>query len=480
VGKTALVNSWLSNMRRDNFRGAERVFGWSFYSQGASEDKQASADQFIAAALRWFDDPEPDGGSPWEKGGRLAEYVRKQRTLLILDGLEPLQHPFREQEGKIKDPGLQSLVRELANSNPGLCIITTRLLVDDLKDFPGTVETIALEHLPDEAGMELLKYLGVKGTDDEIKQAVHDFDSHALALMLLGNYLLIVYNGDVQKRDRIAALTKDRKYGGHAIQVMESYEIQFKDQPELDVLRIMGLFDRPAEGSAIDVLRTDPPIKGLTSHLKDVSHEDWQFVLNNLRKAVLLAKEDQAMPDTLDCHPLIREHFGEKLKKHNPEAWKEAHSRLYEYYKDQATEYPDKIEEMMPLYAAVAHGCQASKYQEALDEVYLPRILRGNEHFSWKKLGAFGADLVAMSGFFDEPWSQLAAELTEADKSFVLGQSGLYLRALGRLAEAAQPMQTGLEAVIEEEDWKNAARAAENLSEISITLGDLAQALEYL
>ena len=479
VGKTALVNTWLSNLRQDNFSSVERVFGWSFYSQGAAEGKQASADQFIAAALKWFGDPEPDAGSPWEKGERLAECVRKQKTLLILDGLEPLQHPFREQEGKVKDPGLQSLVRELANSNPGLCIITTRLHVDDLKDFPGTVEIISLEHLPDEAGMELLKYLGVKGTDDEIRQAVHDFDGHALALMLLGNYLFIVYKGDVKKRDLIATLTKDKKYGGRARQVMESYEIQFKNQPELDVLRLMGLFDRPAEGSAIDVLRADPPIQGLTSQLKDVSHEDWQFVLNNLRSAGLLAKLSPAMPDTLDCHPLIREHFGEKLKENYPEAWKEAHSRLYEYYKDQAKEYPDTIEEMMPLYVAVAHGCQAGRYQEALDDVYWLRVLRVNKHFSLKKLGAFGADLVALSGFFNQPWSKPAVELTKAGKAFMLNMAGFHLRALGRLAEAAQPLQAGLEADILREDWKNAAIDASNLSELSLTTGDLAQALEY-
>ena len=35
VGKSTLVNRWLREMERDNFRGAKRVFGWSFYSQGA-------------------------------------------------------------------------------------------------------------------------------------------------------------------------------------------------------------------------------------------------------------------------------------------------------------------------------------------------------------------------------------------------------------------------------------------------------------
>jgi hypothetical protein len=477
VGKTALVNAWLHQMQQHNFRGAERVFGWSFYSQGAAEGKQASADQFIASALKWFGDPEPDAGSPWEKGERLAEFVRYQKTLLILDGLEPLQHPFREEEGRIRDPGLQSLIRELANYNPGLCVITTRLDVDDLKDFIDTTVTNKhLEHLSDEAGMDLLKYLGVKGTDDELKQAVREFDGHALALMLLGTYLSIVYNGDVEKRDRIAKLTKEKKYGGHARRVMESYEVWFKDQPELDILRIMGLFDRPAESGAIGVLRADPPIKGLTSKLKDLSHEDWQFALNNLRKAGLLANEDPAMPYSLDCHPLIRKHFGDELKENNSEAWKDAHNRLYEYFKNQAKEYPDTIEEMSPLYAAVAHGCQAGRYQDAMHEVYLHRIQRRGEFFNTKKLGAFGADLVAISGFFDLSWDKPVAGLTEADKAFILNEAGFDLGALGRLKEAAQPTQAALGAVIALESWENAAQSAGNLSELYLTIGDIALA----
>ncbi|MEW6212005.1 MAG: restriction endonuclease, partial [Acidobacteriota bacterium] len=59
VGKTALVNHWLKQrMARNGFRGAERVYGWSFYSQGTSE-RAASADLFIDQALRWFGDTDP-------------------------------------------------------------------------------------------------------------------------------------------------------------------------------------------------------------------------------------------------------------------------------------------------------------------------------------------------------------------------------------------------------------------------------------
>ena len=136
VGKSALVNKWLSTLG-ESYGGAERVLGWSFYSQGAAEGRQVSADQFIAYALEWFGDPDPTAGSPWDKGERLAELIKQQRTLLILDGLEPLQTPPPVETGTLKDPALKTLLRELARHNPGLVVITTRLDVTDLEDLLG-------------------------------------------------------------------------------------------------------------------------------------------------------------------------------------------------------------------------------------------------------------------------------------------------------------------------------------------------------
>ena len=66
VGKSTLVNKWLEGLKADNWRGAQRVFGWSFFSQGTGE-RATSADQFIDHALRFFNDPEPEAGSPWAR-----------------------------------------------------------------------------------------------------------------------------------------------------------------------------------------------------------------------------------------------------------------------------------------------------------------------------------------------------------------------------------------------------------------------------
>ncbi|MCP5104869.1 MAG: hypothetical protein GY950_15895 [bacterium] len=182
----------------------------------------------------------------------------------------------------------------------------------------------------------------------------------------------------------------------------------------------------------------------------------------------------------LDCHPLVREHFGERLQMKNPDAWKEAHNRLYDYYKNlPGKELPDTLKEMEPLFTAVTHGCMAGRHQEAFSEVYDNRILRGNEHFSWSKLGSFGSDLAALAGFFKSPWNQLVSGISDHDQGLILNQVGLYLRALGRLREAAQPMEVAVEAAIKQKDWKHAAVGSSNLSELYLTLGDVRRAVEW-
>jgi hypothetical protein len=109
VGKTALVNRWLNELQKKDYAGAQKVFGWSFYSQGAVEGKQASADEFFQETLERFGDVQPGSGSAVDKGRRLARLAGRQKSLVILDGLEPLQFPPGEvtgQEGKLKDSGL--------------------------------------------------------------------------------------------------------------------------------------------------------------------------------------------------------------------------------------------------------------------------------------------------------------------------------------------------------------------------------------
>jgi tetratricopeptide (TPR) repeat protein len=478
VGKTTLAGKWCERLAADNYRGARRVFAWSFYSQGTSE-RVTSADLFIAEALKWFGDPDPTQGSPWDKGGRLADLIRREKTLLLLDGMEPLQSSLHFERGKVHDPALATLLTELARENPGLCVITTREKVADLEPFSITTRQLDVEQISAEAGRALLRVGGVAGTDNELEDAARSFGLHAFALQLLAAYLYEIPGHHISTAAQIPDLDVPLEKGKHPRRVMAAFAERFGESSELDILRMLGLFNSPAAKEALDAVRADPPIPGLTEHLQNLSDAGWLQVVSRLRRVQLIAPESHHRPDTLDAHPLVREHFGAEVKESYPAAWREGNNRLYEHYRSIAKELPDTVQEMAPLFAAVLHGCQAGKHQEALDEVYWKRITRGKEFFTTKKLGAFGADLAALSGFFDPPWSKPVDGLTEADKGFVLSEAGFDLRALGRLAEAAEPMKAALETTIRLHDWNNAARYANNLSELYLTLGDLPQALAY-
>jgi hypothetical protein len=467
VGKTALVNHWLARMARDQYRGAERVYAWSFYSQDTSDKRAASADLFIDAALRWFGGDkvadEIATALPRDKGELLANLIRRTRTLLVLDGLEPLQHRPGPQEGKLKDQALQALLRELAAQQRGLCVVSTRVKISDLEGFAhSTVRQEDLDHLSPQAGAQILRAQGARGDAAELEAASVEFGGHSLALTLLGSYLADVCGGDIRRRGEIGNLEEDERRGGHARRVMAAYEKWLGEGPELAVLRLLGLFDRPAPADCIAVLRAAPVIPGLTDALfryeqqkrwfglsatkkaEPISEDDWRRTLSKLRRIKLLADKITPSPGVLEAHPLVREHFGAQLKHHHPRAWRKAHNLLFEHLRRTAKDFPATIEEMSPLYAAVAHGCEAGRYQDALD-VHWQRIQRKEEFFSTTKLGAISEDLVAMSCFFESPWHKLVAELNEKAKALVLHQAGYDLRAIGLLSDAAKLMQESLE-----------------------------------
>jgi serine/threonine protein kinase len=324
VGKSTLVNHWLRGMAAKHYRCAELVFGWSFYRQGSSGDT-SSADEFLDAALTWFGDPDPRLGTAWEKGERLAKLVAHRRNLLVLDGLEPLQNPPGPQEGRLREPSLQALLRELAAFNTGLCVITTRTPVADIADHERTSALRrSLDQLSSDAGAKLLRALGVNGHEAELRSASDEFRGHCLALTLLGSYLTDAYHGDIRRREEVSArLAHDLRQGAHARKVMESYQTWLGEGPELAVLRMLGLFDRPADEQTFGVLLKSPAIPGLTESLTDLRPTEWQTILAKLRRARMLAGEDPHNPGQLDTHPLVREYFGEQLRSQQTDAWKE-------------------------------------------------------------------------------------------------------------------------------------------------------------
>jgi TIR domain/AAA ATPase domain len=433
AGKSALVNEWLTRLQADSYRGAERVLGWSFYSQG-SKERATAADEFLNWALAKLD-LTTDTTSASAKGEAIAEAVIARRVLLVLDGVEPLQHGPGPQPGQLKDQGLRALLRRFAIAPPraghSLIVLTSRLAVADLKRFKdATAPVVDVEKLSDDAGAELLRDNDIWGIDTELKAASRDFGGHPLALTLLASLIKETQNGDVRRRDHIRSLLADADNPRHdqARRVMESYEKEWlADQPALlAILHCVGLFDRPASADCLKALRAKPAIRGLTDALVGLSYEQWRRAVVRLREVRLLAPLDPSDPEALDAHPLVREWFGGRARLTNEAAWKAAHSRLYDHLRKTIREgSAPTLAKLAPLYHAIAHGCRAGRYKEALEKIFKDRIYRrlpdGElEVYSFKSLGAASSNLAAISWFFDRPYEAPVAVLDEKDSGWEL------------------------------------------------------------
>jgi hypothetical protein len=464
----------------------------------------------------------------------------KKRTLLVLDGVEPLQYPPGPLAGELRAPGLKALLRHLTTAGQrGLCVLTSREWLKDLDTWvrsdhhpTGPVLRVDLGNLSQDDGARLLHAEGVKkagqaaiqADDAELKEASREVLGHALTLTLLARYLAKAHRGDIRQWRQVDFAQATKQTGGHAFRVIAALERWLAGSPgsavELAALRLLGYFDRPATAGNLRALRAAPAIPGLSEALQGITAADWNMAVSNLADCRLLLPEELSVADlpvtpahndrwgstplpqplslkgrgercesaaptitgtdSLDAHPLVREYFAAALAQKQPDAWREGHRRLYEQLKKDTPQRPDTLAGLQPLYQAVAHGCKAGLVQEACDQVYRDRILRGtgdDGFYSSKKLGAFGADLGAVACFFVEPWRRLALDLQEGHQAWLLNEAAFRLRALGRLAEALEPMRAVAEIDVNAEDWQNAAASFSNLSGLELSLGWIKEAV---
>lgn len=566
-GKTSLVAKWVAELAAQDWPGCAAAFGWSFYRQGTGEKIAGSSDLFLNKALDFFGDLEMASSArdAVTKAKRLAQLVGQRRSLLILDGLEPLQYSPASTAfppGQLKDDAIAKLLKDLAANSHGLCVVTTRYSIHELRGQSAAPQE-KLERLSRSAGVDLLQKLGVKGNPrrtisladgkekvNEFEKLVEDVKGHALTLNLLGSYLLAAHAGDIRKVGLVKLEKADaEKQGGHAFRVMEAYERQFRHEGDtgkraLAILRLIGLFDRPASANCLASLWAGEAIPGLTEPLICISEDVRNTVLKRLEEARLLTvnHESSGALVSLDAHPLLREYFATRVKKGSiwlfhfrqvlhhisprilptTRTWRTGHRRLFEHLCATAPEStksrfpqtlspeqlhamakelqkncrskeefveklahkmceltgesPDSpvsapmLNDLQPLYHAVAHGCEAGLLNQALD-IYNDRIHRRGDHYAANQLGAWASELGAIGCFFEQPWSRVSPAFRASVQCWLMGEAAFTLQALGRLTEALMPMRLALTSLVKQGNWIKAAELGANLSELELKMG---------
>lgn len=479
VGKSALVNKWVGSMRGGNFRRAKRVYAWSFYSQGTGQ-RVTAADVFIDHALGWFGDLRTAASkrSPWDKGWRLADAIRKVPTLLILDGLEPLQQAYGPQAGNVIDPALSVLLKQLARENPGLCVVSSRVPLAGIGGHDNRFQVFCLDQISEDSGRALLRYSDIRGTNEDLKQATRNFGNHALAIKLLAAYLKLKPGRHISAASDIPDINLEEKEGRHPRRVMEAFVIHFGQSRETNLLNFMGLFDRPVTMEVLEYLSKHSSIPGVTDHIHNLSQRDLKSVITTLRQFDLLLPPSHHAPEELDAHPFVREHFAARLCTKNQKSWERAHGALFEYYSSQSANVePTSTEKMTALLLGVSHGCFARRFKEVLEEIFKPKILGQTESYSRNVVSRHGEKLAAISGFFDSLWADPVGDLSREDKGLVLHHASVCLRALGRLSEVIEPARAALRIRVALGLWKQAVRSSGTLAQAQLALGDVGGAL---
>jgi hypothetical protein len=99
------------------------------------------------------------------------------------------------------------------------------------------------------------------------------------------------------------------------------------------LLRLLGLFDRPADAGCLKALWKAPAIPDLTEPFVGMSEAQRNVAFTRLQDAKLLTvnRDGSGALLALDAHPLLREYFARQLREQRPEAWRAAHRRLFEH-----------------------------------------------------------------------------------------------------------------------------------------------------
>lgn len=446
VGKSELVNTWRSGLSKSS-RQLRCLFCWPL------QDLE-SADRFLSEALRSFGDPTPNTGSPRSRGQRLATFILRQRTLLWLDGLEAVQS-LSPVPGTLLHEGLLSLFTELAtrrNRKKSLCVVTTSLplpeLAADGKRYE-KVSVLPMAPLHDDQAIHFLKSFGVWGDAGHFREAVKNTDGNCLFLTLVASYLTSAFGGDVSRHREVSLIDADAQRGGRIAANLKVFENGLNEE-EVAILRLISLFSEPVDHATLLELRRRPLIKGLTDSLERTNDAAWGLAVNKLRTLrLLLPPVGPANYSRLDAHGLVREYFSRRLKSTNGRAWREGQGRLYRYLSTlpSTPQLPQKLEDMFPLYRAVAHACEANLHGRALEDVYVARIQQGDRYTSSRKLGkgAVAKELEVLRGFFVRGWDDPIPSLDKRQRAYVLSEAGCDLRYVGRTVDAREILALALQ-----------------------------------
>jgi hypothetical protein len=354
-GKTAIAEHFLNSLpglfprtnlfskNTHQLRQTPAVFVYSFYD----DDKPAS---FMQSLQMWL-----EGDARVESPLSVTQtkfLMQRMQGLIVLDGLEVIQESNERGFGQIESPQVRELLNHIAC---GACknvsvLLTSRFPLTDLRDSDSRFyKAISVSGIPIEAGIQLLKERGVRGSDLQLTKIVRDCGQHALTIDLAGGFISEFGNGDpeINLDVSFSALVENEieneldpskrgvlKQGLRFLAIAQHYRqaMQQRDEASLAILERICMFSRGASLKLIKEIFTGPDkesISGRSLASLDPSQLtrklDWLVRLKIIEKSELQSTDGQSTEDvTYMVHPAVRDGFLKGIADHQKSILHEA------------------------------------------------------------------------------------------------------------------------------------------------------------
>jgi tetratricopeptide (TPR) repeat protein len=455
-GKTALARKWTDELAGRAPGEFRRIVRWSFYRQGFTSHSVQPLWAFRQALAQAFHIVLPAAASATEMANLLFEGFMRKPTVLLLDGMEALLHGQGEQAGRLRDDVLPLLLRSISSAESGFCLLTSRMLVANLKEMPA-VQQQTLAPLSREDTRKLLRMYGVTGLPQDLEAAVEFTEGHPLLIRLLASRLARretdahLELGRLLQELREVSHWRDRWTEGDTgmKRMLRSYARQLAGTPELALLHLSAVFDRtPDEGAMLVLLTKLRALGGSLLGWESLSLERWQEAAENLRRYGLAHEDAEEGSLVLEMHPLINGFFSSEFQRKDRQAYRTANRLLYEHFcAAPEKRLPDTLEEMEPLFRAIYHGCQGGLHQRAFDEVAWERLSRRYDAYILTELGAYQEVLALMSCFCKGEWS------FPADSDLSANNKGMVLQAVSHAKRVEEKLDEAIDLMRRSANW---------------------------
>ncbi|MBN1902422.1 tetratricopeptide repeat protein [Candidatus Sumerlaeota bacterium] len=322
----------------------------------------------------------------------LCELLRSRPCMIILDGAERWLRLWALNPDAASDnatasersgfePALDLFFHDAAGwTNGARLIMTTRALPFSLEQArrktigTGTERDKRLKSLSPDESLELLKNLGVKGDEGEMKLAAQSYGCHPYAIHLLGNLLYDLYGGDVSHWREVNPL--EGELSGLLDKALERHK---------EYLPLLNRIACSLVASPVEML-ANPGVMAEIDLRKRLSLlSRWQIV--------------EFKGDVAEQHALVRKHIMDKLGEGEREEILGEIARWWEEREVPAN--PQTLEDIRPLLIATEHALEAKDADFAMDIFYTkhyPESLYPPE--DWLMLFGFLEENLRLNGKF--------------------------------------------------------------------------------